>query len=161
MKVNHKLQLTVFFMGMLMLTACGGGNDSKPVTPPPPPPVSQSLEGSWMTSCSASNNLAGYDEQDTFNFKGNTLTITKFFYQQDTNCKHSDEVLRARITAGIALGKEVNLGTDTGHTKIDITRTRVILDPMNSTLTALLNNAAHTSILKFVLASSLIEIFFQ
>ncbi len=54
-------------------------------------------------------------------------------------------MLRARITASIALGKEVNLGTDTGHTKIDITRTRVILDPMNSTLTALLNNAAHTS----------------
>ena len=79
MKLNHKLQLIAVFMGMLMLTACGGGNDSKPVTPPPPPPVSQSLDGLWSTRCSASNNLAGYDEQDTFNFKGNTLTTTKFF----------------------------------------------------------------------------------
>ncbi len=167
MKVNHKLQLIAVFMGMLMLNACGGGNDSTPVTQPAttpvtppattpatppatppattPPPVSQSLEGSWMTTCSASNNLAGYDEQDTFNFKGNKRTITKFFYQQNTNCKHSDKVLRARITAGIALGAAVNPGTDTGHTKIDITPTKVNLAPMNSTLTALLKNTSHTS----------------
>jgi hypothetical protein len=144
MKVNHKLQLIAVFMGMLMLTACGGGNDSKPVTPPPPPPVSQSLDGLWSTRCSASNNLAGYDEQDTFNFKGNTLTTTKFFYQQDTNCKHSDEVLRARITASIALGKEVNLGTDTGHTKIDITPKQVTLSPANDTFTTSFNDASYT-----------------
>ncbi len=130
-----------------MLTACGGGNDSTPVTPPPPPPVSvsQSLEGSWMTSCQASKNLQSYDEQDTFNFKGNKRTTTKVFYPQDTNCKHSDEVFRARETAKIELGAAVNPGTNTGHTKIDITPTRVIIAPMNSTLTALLNNSGHTS----------------
>jgi hypothetical protein len=114
MKVNHKLQLTVFFMGMLMLTACGGDGGStaqNPVTQPPP--VSQSLDGLWSTRCSASNNLAGYDEQDTFNFKDNTLTTTKFFYQQNTNCKHRAEALRARITANIALGEAVNPGTAT------------------------------------------------
>ncbi len=136
-----------------MLTACGGGGDSTEpnlVTPRVNqlvtiPVTSQSLEGSWSTSCSASKSLTGYDEQQIFNFKGDKLTTNKFFYVQNTNCKHSAEVLRARITAGIELGKSVNPGTDTGHTKIDIQRTKVILAAMNSTVTNLFNNADHTS----------------
>ncbi len=134
MKVNHKLQLIAVFMGMLMLTACGGGGDSTatpPVTPvvTTPSVTSQSLEGLWMTSCSASADLTGYDERQTFNFKGNKLTTTKFFYPHNTNCKHG-EVLRAREWANITLGAAVNPGTATSHTKIDIRRTKVMLAPI-------------------------------
>ncbi len=157
MQLNSKLQLVIFFISMVMLTACGGGGDDsepRPATPRVTPAVtpavitsqtSQSLEGSWSTACQKSKGLDGYDEQDIFNFKGNTRTTTKFFYLPNTNCKHSEEVLREREVAGIELGKVVNPGTSTEHTKINITTTKVILAPMNSTLTALLNNTGHTS----------------
>ncbi len=163
MQLNSKLQLATFFISMVMLSACGGGGgDSAPrsVTPAVTPEVtlpvvttpasSQSLEGSWSTACQASKSLKGYDEQVIFNFKGNKLTTDKFFYVRDNNapqtCKHSEQALRERINADISLGEMVNPGTNTRHTKINIIRTKVMLAPMNSTLTALLNNAGHTSV---------------
>ncbi len=170
MQLKNKLPIATFFMGMLILTACGGGgSDSAPnpvapavtlaVTPAVTPAVtlavtpsvvttpapSQSIEGSWSTQCQASKSLTDYDEQDIFNFKGNKLTTNKFFYLPNTNCKHSEIVLREREVAGIELGAAVNPGTNTQHTKINITTTKVILAPMNSTFTALFNNAGHTS----------------
>ncbi len=131
-------------MGMLMLAACGGSSTAPNPITPPVTPTSQSLDGSWRTSCSASTELTGYDEQQIFNFKGDKLTTTKTFYQHNTNCKHGEEALRERITAGIELGKAVNQGTATGHTKIDIRRTKIRLAPMNDTIDDLLNNASHT-----------------
>jgi invasion protein IalB len=73
MKLNSKLQLTAFFMSILMLTACGGGDSATPqltpqVTTPVTPP-SQSLKGSWSTQCQASKALDGYDEQDTLHHR--------------------------------------------------------------------------------------------
>ncbi len=156
MKLKSKLQLGAVFMGMLMLVACGG--EEKHIAPPPvKPPVTTpvtpaeivtfdiaSLAGSWITPCQASKSLTGYDEQQIFNFNGDKLTTHKIFYVQNTNCKHSDEALRTLEVANIALGETVNPGSETGHTKINITTKKVILAPMNSTLTALLNNTGHT-----------------
>ncbi len=149
MALKNKLQLATFFISMVMLTGCGGGDSA--VTPAVTPavvttPVTiQSLEGSWRTACQASKALDGYDQQDIVTFKGNTRTTTKFFYTRNTNCKHSAEVLREREVAGIELGAVVTPGTNTSHTKINITPTKVMLAPMNSTLEALLNNTGHTS----------------
>jgi hypothetical protein len=47
--------------------------------------------------------------------------------------------------AGIKLGAAINPGTDTGHTKIDITPSKVILVAMNENLAALLDDTSHTS----------------
>ncbi len=150
MKLNSNLQLATFFISMLMLSACGGGGgggSTAPVTTPTtmPPVTSLSLDGSWRTRCQASTELTDYDEQQIFNFKGNKLTTNKTFYEQNTNCKQGSAVLRSRIEGGIELGAEVNQGMATRHTKINILRTKVMLVPMNSTLTALLNNSGHIS----------------
>ncbi len=130
-----------------MLSGCGVGGVTTALNPAAPntSPTSQLLNGLWRTRCQASTELTGYDEQQTFNFKGNKLTTNKTFYVQNTNCKHSEEALRARITANIALGEAVNQGTNTSHTKINITRTKVMLVPLKNTLMVLLNNASHTS----------------
>ena len=215
MQLNSKLQLTAFFMSMLMLNACGGSGDSTapnpaapavttPLTPlitplitpqvttpvtttpvttpavttpavttpavttpvattpvattpattpatqptPPAPNVTfniADLAGSWQSSCQASTSLNNYDEQETLIFKGYKLTTNNIFYVKNTQCKHSNEVLRARINANIELGETLNQGTSTAHTKINIINTKVMLVPMNNTLTTLLNNASHTS----------------
>ena len=215
MQLNSKLQLTAFFMSMLMLNACGGSGDSTapnpaapavttPLTPlitplitpqvttpvtttpvttpavttpavttpavttpvattpvattpattpatqptPPAPNVTfniADLAGSWQSSCQASTSLNNYDEQETLIFKGYKLTTNNIFYVKNTQCKHSNEVLRARINANIELGETLNQGTSTAHTKINIINTKVMLVPMNNTLTTLLNNAGHTS----------------
>ena len=210
MQLNSKLQLTAFFMSMLMLNACGGSGGSTapnpaapavttPLTPlitpvitpqvttpvtttpvttpavttpavttpvattpvattpattpatqptPPAPNVTfniADLAGSWQSSCQASTSLNNYDEQETLIFKGYKLTTNNIFYVKNTQCKHSNEVLRARINANIELGETLNQGTSTAHTKINIINTKVMLVPMNNTLTTLLNNAGHTS----------------
>ncbi len=108
------------------------------------PVTIQSLEGSWRTACQSPKALDGYDEQDIFNFKGNTRTTTKSFYAQNTNCKHSAEVIRVREVAGIEFGAVVTPGTNTSHTKINITTTKVLLAAMNSTFKDLFNNTGHT-----------------
>ncbi len=108
------------------------------------PVTIQSLEGSWRTACQASKALDGYDEQDIFNFKGNTRTTTKSFYAQNTNCKHSAKVIRVREVAGIEFGAVVTPGTNTSHTKINITTTKVLLAAMNVHFTALFNNTGYT-----------------
>ncbi len=146
MKLNSKLQLATFFISMLMLTACGGGGGSAAPNPAAPntSPTSQLLDGLWNSQCQASTELTGYDEQQIFNFKGNKLTTNKTFYVQNTNCKRSEEVLRARITANIALGDTVNPGTNTGHTKINITRTKVILVPMEKDFRRSFNDSSYT-----------------
>ncbi len=168
MKLNNKLQLIAVFMGMLMLTACGGSSTAptpaapNPVAPNPaapnpaapnpaaPNPVAPSpLDGSWRTRCQASTELTDYDEQQIFNFKGNTLTTTKFFYERYTNasqtCEYVDEALRVQETANIEFGATVNPAMEAEHSKIKITPTKVILVPMDGTSEALFNSASHTS----------------
>ena len=154
MKLNSNLQLATFFISMLMLSACGGGGgggSTAPVTTPTtmPPVTSLSLDGSWSTSCQASTGIDDYDQRDIFNFKGNKLTLNKIFYVRDTNapqtCKHSEVGFKIRIEADISLGATVNPGTATGHTKINIKRTKVLLVPMNDTITGLFNDPNYTS----------------
>ncbi len=130
MKLNNKLQLIAVFMGMLMLTACGGSSTAP--TPAAPNPVAPSpLDGSWRTRCQASTELTDYDEQQIFNFKGNTLTTNKTFYTRDANdpqtCTYLQQALQAREVADITLGATVNPGMAAEHTKINIRRTKVIL----------------------------------
>ncbi len=161
MNIKNKLQLTAFFISMLMLTACGGGGSTTPLSPMAPPVTTitptvntvtatlQKLDGIWGTSCQESPSLSGYDEKQIFNFRGNELTTTNTFYMRDNNapqtCKNSDQALIARINANVEIGPTISPGTDTEHTKINFTTTKVILSPMNNTLTTLLNNTNHTS----------------
>jgi hypothetical protein len=145
MQLKNKLQLGTFFMSMFMLTACGGGGSS---TAPNQPATSQSLAGSWSTLCQASTSLAGYNEMQIFNFKGNKLTTHNIFFtrnaDQPQTCKHSDEALCEEIQSDFVLGETINSCMPTERTKINITSTKVMLDPLNSSVTALLNNANRT-----------------
>ncbi len=158
MKLNNKLQLGTFFISMLMLTACGDGGTisstpgtlQRPIARVVRPPVTlQDLAGSWSTVCKTSNRLMGYDEQDVFTFTGNRLATTKTFFLRDSSapqtCAHSNEALIARFTANLSIGATVNLGTSSEHTKLDITRTTVILGIMTPAIQRLFVSSAHTS----------------
>jgi hypothetical protein len=145
MQLNSKLQLTAFFMSMLMLNACGGSGGStapNPVTPPATqlgtPQATTTLDGSWRTRCQESKPLPGYDQRQIFNFNGNVLTKEMTLFMRDDDdpqtCTKNKEALIVRVTGDVELGATLNSGTKSQHTKINFTDTKLEFKVVNSTL---------------------------
>ncbi len=146
MKPTNKFKLGFFLMAALMLTGCKfHSSTSNPTPTPNVPPVKTALQGKWESKCYESLGAYWHHYKRVYSFDQNQL-ITNITYYDDAltktgaRCADVGKVLQADFVSNFSIGKVTDPGSSDEHTNINITKTKVVLTPLNASATQVLNN---------------------